>query len=123
MAKEAFKHKTKVEEEVQHGQMPFGFGTGDEELGPGEWWHETTDPKTGAVTKVKNGIQAMHGIHSGVPSIGLKTVAQARAELQSEWNIDPAAVAVIAGNVVDEDTILGKDCELLAFVKQAAVKG
>lgn len=69
------------------------------------------------------GLFCMHGIHSGTFALKGKTVAEARAMLAPQWNIDPATVGVIAGEVVPEDSVIGLDTDLLTFVKQAAVKG
>ena len=38
-------------------------------------------------------------------------------------NIDPQAVAVIDGQIVDEDTVIRDDVSMLSFVKPSAVKG
>lgn len=63
------------------------------------------------------------GIHRGhYPLAGL-TVRAARRLLAPHLNIDPAAVAVINGQTVDDDTVLNAEQGMLSFVKPSSLKG
>ncbi|MFQ5654497.1 MAG: hypothetical protein ACE5GW_07180, partial [Planctomycetota bacterium] len=79
-----------------------------------------------AVAQVPRGIKAQNSIAEGrYPLAGL-SVAQARRVLDTTLGgIDPEAVAVIAGEVVeDEDAyIIRESVELVNFVKRASAKG
>ena len=80
------------------------------------------EPAGGAST-IERGVIVQHGIHSGnFPVAGLR-VREARQTLTNLMNIDPQAVAVINGQIVDEETIIGEDVTALSFVKPSAVKG
>ena len=64
-----------------------------------------------------------HGIHSGwFPIVGMR-LGDARPILNQLLNIDPEAVAVINGQIVGDDHIIGQDVELLNFVKKSSIKG
>ena len=66
-----------------------------------------------------------HGIHSGTFPVAGMTVAQARRTLAPLINIDPDAVAVINGYVVEDESsrvITGRD-QLLSYVKRSSVRG
>jgi hypothetical protein len=68
-------------------------------------------------------VRVQHGIHSGqFPVAGLR-VGEARQTLTRLLNVDPQAVAVINGQVVGEDHVIGDDVALLTFVKPSAIKG
>src|SRR5439155_26477026 len=76
------------------------------------------NPTTG-----ERAVLVSHGIHRGhFPITGMR-VSEARRTLARLLNLDPAAVAVINGQVVAEDTTIGEDVSLLSFVKPSAVKG
>jgi hypothetical protein len=76
------------------------------------------------VATVERSVYCSHGIHNGhFPVAGL-TVAEARRTLSHLLNIDPEAVAVIAGLIVaDENQIISVDTAMLSFVKKSSVKG
>jgi hypothetical protein len=63
------------------------------------------------------------GIHRGHYPIAGLTVRAARRLLASHLSIDPAAVAVINGQIVDDDTVLNAEQGLLSFVKPSSLKG
>jgi hypothetical protein len=64
-----------------------------------------------------------HGIHSGwFPIVGMR-LGEARPILNQLLNIDPEAVAVINGQIVGDDYVIGEDVELLNFVKKSSIKG
>lgn len=64
-----------------------------------------------------------HGIHSGwFPIVGMR-LGDARPILNQLLNIDPEAVAVINGQIIGDDHIIGEDVELLNFVKKSSIKG
>jgi hypothetical protein len=67
-------------------------------------------------------VAVTYGVHHGRYAIGGMTVGEARRRLTPVLNIDPTAVAVIAGlPVPDEQRI--EDVSMLAFVKPSAMKG
>lgn len=71
----------------------------------------------------ERGVLVHHGIHSGsFPIAGMK-VKEARAALTPLLNVDPQAVAVINGQLVSEEQVIGDEVKLLSFVKRSAVKG
>lgn len=72
---------------------------------------------------VERSVLVQHGIHTGhFPIAGLR-VREVRETLGPLLNIDPQAVAVVNGQLVDEETVIGDDVALLSFVKPSAVKG
>lgn len=81
-------------------------------------------PETNVAPAIaERSVAVQHGIHRGqFPVAGLR-VHEARETLISLMNIDPEAVAVIDGEVVDEDTVIHADVTMLSFVKPSAVKG
>jgi hypothetical protein len=83
-----------------------------------------TTPAAPAVATVERSVYCSHGIHNGhFPVAGL-TVAEARRTLNHLLNIDPDAVAVIAGQIIaDENQIISVDTAMLSFVKKSSVKG
>ena len=64
-----------------------------------------------------------HSIHSGWFPIAGMRLGDARPILNQLLNIDPEAVAVVAGQIVGDDYIIGEDVELLNFVKKSSIKG
>ena len=81
--------------------------------------NETSD----APATAERSVAVQHGIHRGqFPVAGLR-VRDARQTLNNLMNIDPQAVAVIDGQIVDEDTVIREDVSMLSFVKPSAVKG
>lgn len=77
--------------------------------------------------KVDPNVLFTMGIHQmKLPARG-SSVADAREILAPLMNIDPEAVVVINGEIVDTDkeadTIIGRDVDMVAFVKQASLKG
>lgn len=83
-----------------------------------------TTPAAPPVATVERSVYCSHGIHNGhFPVAGL-TVAEARRTLSHLLNIDPEAVAVIAGQIItDENQIISGDTAMLSFVKKSSVKG
>jgi hypothetical protein len=78
---------------------------------------------TEPAARPEGSVFCQHSIHDGhFPVAGL-TVGEARSTLAPLLNIDPEAVAVIDGHVVDEDRVIGEDVRALAFVKPSSVKG
>lgn len=71
------------------------------------------------------GVLVHHGIHQGQFPVAGQTVAQARRILAPMMNIDPEAVAVIGGQIVeDEDErVITESAQMLSFVKRSSVKG
>lgn len=83
---------------------------------------DTPDTSWGPPT-VERSVVVQHGIHRGhFPVAGLR-IRDARQTLTSLMNIDPQAVAVIDGQVVDEETVISDAVSMLSFVKPSAVKG
>lgn len=81
------------------------------------------DATASPVGAVERSVYCTHGIHTGhFPVAGL-TVGEARRTLGKLLNIDPEAAAVIAGQVVDEDHVIGADTAMLTFVKKSSIKG
>ena len=70
-----------------------------------------------------NSVLVSSGIHRGRFPVGGMTVRAARQALTRLINIDPTAVPVINGQVVDEDTVLGAELGMLSFVKPSSLKG
>lgn len=64
-----------------------------------------------------------HGIHSGWFPIAGMRLGDARPILNQLLNIDPEAVAVVNGQILDDDYVIGEDVELLNFVKKSSIKG
>ena len=73
--------------------------------------------------RTERSVLVTHGIHSGsFPVTGLP-IREARRTLTPLLNIDPQAVAVINGQIVSEDHVIGPEVSLLSFVKPSAIKG
>jgi hypothetical protein len=68
-------------------------------------------------------VYCRHGIHAGWFPIAGMPLGDARVILNQLLNIDPEAVAVINGQIVADDHIIGEDVELLNFVKKSSIKG
>lgn len=81
------------------------------------------DFSSGGATAVAEGrVEVVHGVYAhSLPLVGM-TIGQARGELAERMNIDPAAIAVVDGTPVTEDTILTEG-QVLTFVKHAGEKG
>ena len=67
-------------------------------------------------------VDVICGIYAHNLPLGGMRVRDARDELIERMNIDPDAVAVVDGNLVDEDTVLAEG-QTLTFVKHAGEKG
>jgi hypothetical protein len=81
-----------------------------------------TDDFTGGLAVAERHVDVVSGVHAhSLPLVGM-TVGQVRAELAERMNIDPAAMAVVDGNPVPEDTALAEG-QVLNFVKHAGEKG
>jgi hypothetical protein len=68
-------------------------------------------------------VSVTYGVHHGRYPIGGMTVGEARQRLGPMLNIDPTAIAVVAGTPVPDDMQIGDHVSSLAFVKPAAMKG
>ena len=64
-----------------------------------------------------------HGMHQGYFPIQGMTVGEARTMLAQLLNIDPNAVAVINGQIVDDEQVIGPEVGALNFMKESMVKG
>jgi len=64
-----------------------------------------------------------HSIHDGYFSVAGLTVREARRMLAPLLNISDEAVAVIDGEVVDEDRVIEEGVGVLSFVKKSSIKG
>jgi hypothetical protein len=90
------------------------FGTGPDA------YSDSFDATATAVAE--RSVTVVHGVHAHEwPIVGM-TVGQARGELAERMNIDPAAIAVVDGREVTDDTILAEG-QVLNFVKHAGEKG
>ena len=78
-----------------------------------------TQPPAGA----ERSVLVQHGIHTGHFPVGGLRVREARQTLAGLLNIDPQAVAVVNGQIVDENTVISDAVKMLSFVKPSAVKG
>lgn len=67
-------------------------------------------------------VDVICGVYAHSLPLGGMRVRDARNELVERMNIDPEAVAVVDGNLVDEDTVLAEG-QTLTFVKHAGEKG
>jgi hypothetical protein len=68
-------------------------------------------------------VSVTYGVHHGRYPIGGMTVGEARQRLAPMLNLDPTAIAVVAGAPVPDDMRIGDQVSNLAFVKPAAMKG
>lgn len=76
----------------------------------------------GGVALQEGQVHVIHGVYAHeLPLVGM-TVGQARNELAERMNIDPDAIAIVDGNEVDEETVLG-EAQVLNFVKHSGEKG
>jgi hypothetical protein len=62
-------------------------------------------------------------IHDGHFPVAGMTVGEARRVLAPLLHIEPEAVAVINGQIVEGDVVIGDDVAMLNFVKPSSVKG
>ena len=67
-------------------------------------------------------VEVIHGVYSHTMPLAGMSVDQVRVELADRMHIDPEAVAVVNGEPVNEDFILGEG-QVLTFVKPAGEKG
>ena len=83
------------------------------------------DPPDAPSGDPRGTIAVHHGIHIARYPIAGMTVAAARRVLAPLMNIDPEAIAVIRGEIVEDEegTTLSGDEETLGFVKRSSVKG
>ena len=86
---------------------------------------EPATPAFGATgsSRDESSVLVSSGIHRGRFPVGGMTVRAARRVLGPMINIDPSAVAVINGQIVDEDTMLEGSLGMLSFVKPSSLKG
>ena len=68
-------------------------------------------------------VMVTYGVHHGRYAIGGMTVGEARRRLAPLINIDPTAVAVVAGLPVPDELRIAEGVTMLAFVKPSAMKG
>jgi len=64
-----------------------------------------------------------HGIHRGHFPVGGMRVRDARRVLERLIHVDPGAIAVIGGNRVGDEDVIGEDVTLLSFIKPSSLKG
>lgn len=102
--------------------MPLGFRN-RRELSTPEL--ESTTPAFGTAgsSTDESSVLVSSGIHRGRFPVGGMTVRAARRVLGPMINVDPSAVAVINGQIVDEDTVLEGSLGMLSFVKPSSLKG
>ncbi len=75
------------------------------------------------IEQVNQNITCSYGIHRGnFPVAGMK-VKDARAVLKKLIKVDPAAVAVINGSIVNDEHVITSETTMLSFVKTSAIKG
>lgn len=67
-------------------------------------------------------VEVIHGVYAHRLPLSGMTVGQARSELADRMNIDPDSIAVVDGNEVGDDAILGEG-QILNFVTHAGEKG
>ncbi len=92
----------------------------DEALGTGP---DAFSDEFGGNTAVAEGsVEVVHGVYAHRFPLGGMTVGQARTELADRMNLDPDSIAVVDGNEVGDDTVLGEG-QVLNFVKHAGEKG
>jgi hypothetical protein len=94
----------------QPPELGHSFGTG----GPPEELDQACDARNVLVTS---------GIHRGRFPIGGLSVRECRDALRRLVNIEEGSVAVINGQAVEDDEIIGEDVTHVAFVKPSAIKG
>ena len=76
-----------------------------------------------ADTGTERTVLCQHGVLNADAPVAGMTVGEAREMLNSVLRIDPDAVAVINGEVVPDDHVIGEDVSMLNFTKQSYVKG
>ena len=89
------------------------FGTGPDSF---------SDEFGGNTAVAEGGVEVVHGVYAHSFPLGGMTVGQARSELADRMNLDPDSIAVVDGNEVGDDTVLGEG-QVLNFVKHAGEKG
>lgn len=77
---------------------------------------------SGTAVATEGHVEVIHGVYAHTLPLSGMTVGQARTELADRMNIDPESIAVVDGNEVGDDTILGEG-QVLNFVKHAGEKG
>jgi hypothetical protein len=77
---------------------------------------------TATAVATEGQVEVIHGVYAHSLPLSGMTVGQARTELADRMNIDPESMAVVDGNEVSDDTILGEG-QVLNFVKHAGEKG
>lgn len=76
----------------------------------------------GTAVATEGHVEVIHGVYAHTLPLSGMTVGQARSELGPRMNIDPDSIAVVDGNEVGDDTVLGEG-QVLNFVKHAGEKG
>lgn len=82
-----------------------------------------TEKEQETTKKTERSVFCTHGVHSGSYPVGGMTVSEAREFLSGILNIPKDAVCAIGGEVVGEKTVIGENVDMMAFIKQASVKG
>lgn len=81
-----------------------------------------SDSECAAAVAGEGHVNVICGVYAhAMPICGMR-VHDARNELVERMNIDPDAVAVVDGHLVDEETVLSEG-QTLNFVKHAGEKG
>ena len=68
-------------------------------------------------------VNVQHAMHSFHLDVAGQKVSDVKGKFSKLLNIDPEAIAVIDGNEVSDDTVIGEGVETLHFVKRSSVKG
>lgn len=105
--------KQKHEELEPPKQSLSSFGYGDVQQSGGD----------AADGTVERSAFCRHGIHHGrFPVVGL-TIGEARRTLNELLRIGPDTVAVVNGEIVDDEYVIGEDVKALNFIKASSIKG
>lgn len=80
------------------------------------------DFASGTAVATEGQVEVIHGVYAHTFPLSGMTVGQARTELADRMNIDPESIAVVDGNEVGDDTVLGEGM-VLNFVKHSGEKG
>ncbi len=88
-----------------------------QDAGPGSDFFDDSEPAQGGEP-----VLVSHGTFAEELPVGGMTVAQVRSRFRDRLDIHPAAMALLGGHAVDDDTIVEQG-QMLAFVRPAGEKG
>jgi hypothetical protein len=77
---------------------------------------------SGTAVATEGQVEVIHGVYAHSLPLSGMTVGQVRMELTDRMNIDPESLAVVDGNEVGDDTVIGEG-QVLNFVKHSGEKG